>query len=1010
MRKYCNLNVISEYCLLSSTLKIDDYLEFAEQQNIPILAIADKNTMYGAMRFYQECIIKKIKPIIGLTVDVYFDAEDLQCEIVIYAVNDIGYQNLCQISSLVMTKSVPLITAKELKKYLNNIILVIKNNFHVNKLQKYWNEYKNYIAVYLGLSVKDLENINELQNYSIDLVAFNCVRYLYSEESKSLQVLNAIKNQTLLIDEDIEPFLNQYYLTNNNLWLKYDNSLIDNVNKIINCIDLKLKFNVQQNLLVYPTPNKINSFDYLKQICYENLHIKKLNNDTYNQRLEYELNIIKKTGFADYFLIVWDYVQFARDNNIMVGPGRGSVSGSLVAFLLNICDIDAIKYSLLFERFLNPDRITMPDIDIDFQDDRREEIIQYLVKKYGIDHVSHIITFQAITAKIAIKDTARVLNISLDDADKISKAIPLDLNFNLQNAVDKINILQIYEQNYPQLFQIAKTLIGLPRQIGTHAAGIVLSQQKLFKIIPVQKGYNEIFLTQYSMGYLEDLGLLKMDLLGLRNLTIISEILKMIKNNLRININLLEIPLDDKKTYELLAKGLTTGIFQLESSGMRQLLKLIVPKQLEDIVVASSLFRPGPADHIQTYIKRKNNPKLIEYVDSKVIDILESTYGIMIYQEQVMLIAQRVANFTLAKADLLRRAISKKDHHQMQLLRQQFIKQGLQNGYSEQKITKIWEWISDFADYGFNRSHAIAYSLLGYWMAYLKTNYFIQFICCLLTSVINVDDKINQYINECRHNKIAVLSPSVNFSQNIFSNENNQIRFAITAIKQIGDNFYEQLRQERDTNGLFADYIDFVIRMSHRGLNSRILMVLIDSGALDEFGFSRKTLSSNLQKVLLYGQLVTNEKNGQINFNYETIAAPSLEIYNDDIIEKSQKEKNALGFFLNSHPLVALKEKLKLDSHLVKIQNLENLVNKIINCLVIINRVKEIKTKNNDYMAFMTISDEYGTIDVSVFSRYYQMYSKDIKENNIIFLTAKVDNYQGKIQLILNKMRVVNLN
>ena len=295
-------------------------------------------------------------------------------------------------------------------------------------------------------------------------------------------------------------------------------------------------------------------------------------------------------------------------------------------------------------------------------------------------------------------------------------------------------------------------------------------------------------------------------------------------------------------------------------------------------------------------------------------------------------------------------------------------------------------------------------------MAYLKANYFIQFICCLLTSVISVDDKIAQYINECRSNGIIVLSPSVNFSQNIFINENNQIRFAITAIKQIGDSFYEQLRQEREDNGLFTDYINFVIRMSHRGLNSRILITLIDAGALDEFGFSRKTLNSNLQKILLYGQLVTNEKNGQINFNYETIAPPALEIYNDDIIEKSQKEKNVFGFFLNSHPLVALKEKLKLDNHLVKIQNLENLVNKIINCLVIINRVKEIKTKNNEYMAFMTISDEYGTIDVSVFSRYYQIYSKDIKENNIILLTAKVDNYQGKIQLILNKMRVVNLN
>ncbi|WP_342224411.1 DNA polymerase III subunit alpha [Spiroplasma endosymbiont of Asaphidion curtum] len=1013
MKIIINLNVHSEYSLLSSPLKLKDYFKFAIKNNLLILALTDKNTMFGAMRFYEQCQKYNIKPIIGIDIDVLDIAHNLKLELIVIAKNQQGYEQLCLISSIIAISNNSTISCEQLLEHLNEIIVIFKPQnalaMSLTMQSEYLTRIQKKALTYMGINQNNVSNIQ----YWIDkhqlVVPCNLVKYLQPDDKQTLQLIEAIKEQKSLAETNVNDFSDYHYL------LSFDNGyeqiLITNLQQLINNVNLHLQLNIKENMLQYPTPIGVNSNEYLQNLCLQRLQNNKEinNNQRYQQRLSYELSIICEMGFANYFLIVYDYVKYAREQNIMVGPGRGSVAGSLVAFLLQISTVDPIKYDLIFERFLNPQRISMPDIDIDFQDDRREEVIKYLVGKYGKNNVAQIITFQTITCKIALKDTGRVLNIPLDIIDKISKAVPLDLNLDLSLAVSKIEILQVYMTQYPQLFLLAKKIIGLPRQFGTHAAGVVLSQLPIMQIVPIQKGYNNIYLTQYSMNHLESLGLLKMDLLGLRNLTILKQILDMINKDLSMMISLDKISLNDGKTYQLLSEGYTAGIFQLESKGMQQILVTMQPKTLEDIVVTSSLFRPGPQEYIKTYIKRRLKQEAVCYLHPDLEPILKTTYGIIVYQEQIILIAQKIANFSLAKADILRRAISKKNQNEMTLLSKEFIASGVANGYDEKTVKQIYDDINQFASYGFNRSHAVSYSLLGYWMAYLKANYALQFMCALLTSVVASANKIEQYLKECQRYHLKILPPSVNYSAENFIIENNMLRVPLTIIKQVGMAMYEAICVERETNGQYTDYFSFVARMVLKGLNTLVLEALIAAGALDEFKFSRKTMKLNMTLAFRYAQLIQVSTNDNITLNYDLVAMPNLKQEPDNLLEKAQDELKYFGFYLQTHPLLLIKKQLQLEKEIIKLQNLDKLINWKVKVLVLINRVKQIKTKDGQYMCFLTVSDDYGTSNVTVFSNIYAQYQEQLKENNIVLINATVEKYNDKIHLVLRTLKVISI-
>ncbi|WP_342277454.1 DNA polymerase III subunit alpha [Spiroplasma endosymbiont of Nephrotoma flavescens] len=1015
MKIIINLNVHSEYSLLSSPLKLKDYFKFAIKNNLSVLALTDKNTMFGTIQFYEQCQKYNIKPIIGIDIDVLDIARNLKLELIVIAKNQQGYEQLCLISSIIAISNNSTISCEQLLEHLNEIIVIFKPQntltMSLTMQAEYLTRIQKKAHTYMGINQDNFSNIQYWIDRQQLVVPCNLVKYLQSDDNQTLQLIEAIKEQKLLAETSVNDFSNYHYLLSFDIYCEYEQILITNLEQLINNVNLQLQFNIKENMLQYVPPIGVNSNEYLQNLCLQRLqNNKEINNDyRYQQRLSYELSIICEMGFANYFLIVYDYVKYAREQNIMVGPGRGSVAGSLVAFLLQISTVDPIKYDLIFERFLNPQRISMPDIDIDFQDDRREEVIKYLVEKYGKNNVAQIITFQTITCKIALKDTGRVLNIPLDIIDKISKAVPLDLNLDLSLAVSKIEILQVYMTQYPQLFLLAKKIIGLPRQFGTHAAGVVLSQLPIMQIVPIQKGYNNIYLTQYSMNHLESLGLLKMDLLGLRNLTNLKQILDMINKDLSMMISLDKIPLNDSKTYQLLSEGYTAGIFQLESKGMQQILITMQPKNLEDIVVTSSLFRPGPQEHIKTYIKRRLKQEAVWYLHPDLQPILKTTYGIIVYQEQIILIAQKIANFSLAKADILRRAISKKNQNEMTLLSKEFIASGVANGYDEKTVKQIYDDINQFASYGFNRSHAVSYSLLGYWMAYLKVNYALQFMCALLTSVIASANKIEQYLKECQRYHLKILPPSVNFSTENFIIENHMIRVPLTIIKQVGMVMYEAIYAEREANGQYTDYFSFVARMVLKGLNISILEALIAAGALDEFKISRKTMKLNMTLAFRYAQLIQVSRDENITLNYDLVAIPSLKQEPDNLLEKAQDELKYFGFYLQTHPLLLIKKQLQLEKEIIKLQNLDKLINWKVKVLVFINRIKQIKTKDGQYMCFLTVSDDYGTSDVTVFSNIYMQYQEQLKENTIVLINATVEKYNDKIHLVLRTLKVISI-
>ncbi len=977
---YIPLQVKSNYSLLSSLVTIKKLIKKCKEYNITSVAITDFNMSY-VMEFYTECIKNNIKPIIGLEI-LLKDKKENEKKILLYAMNNLGYENLIKLSTI---QSERIVTGKDLLKYKENLICVVPYlSSSIYKDLK-----KIFKIIFIGYSNK--QEANDLMNLK-NTVFINEVLFLEEKEGKYLNYAYLIRDGKKESDGITYKFLNHHLL--NLEEVKKVTQDFSNMYKINEMCNVKFE---KQNKPLLPKYRKENDeYEYLSKLCKLGLK-KRINSDDkkiYIERLTYELNIIKNMGFCNYFLVVYDFIKFAKKNNILVGPGRGSAAGSLVSYCLGITDIDPIKYNLLFERFLNPERVTMPDIDTDFQYDRRDEVVKYCIKKYGIKNVANIITYGTLGAKQVIRDVSRVLDLPTKLIDRVVKLLEdkktlkevYESNNNFKNLINSTNDLK-------KLYEISSNLEGLRRHTSIHAAGIVMSEKPLDTIIPLVKN-NDNYLTGYTMEYLEDLGLLKMDFLGLKNLTIISDVKTEIEKNENIKLDLNNLDLADKKTLYIFYSVNTEGIFQFESSGMKSFLKQLKVNSFNDIVAAIALFRPGPMDNIPHYIKRKQGKEKIDYINDSLEEILKPTYGIMIYQEQIMQIANVMAGYSLGEADILRRAMSKKKYEILEKEKEKFINQSIEKGYTLEEATKVYELILKFANYGFNKSHSVAYSMISYQMAYLKAHYPKYFIANLLNSVIGSEIKTKDYLLEAKLNKIKILTPDINLSTNKYVATKEGIVCPLSIIKNIGGLVTNEILKERE-KGSFNDFINFVKRTYSQTINKKVIETLIVAGCFKSFNLNTKTLLNNLDLIINYAELVKDLDESLV----DKPEIEQFEEYNDEELIKN--ERNVYGFYLSIHPL----DKYNKENSL-KISNLSKYINKNIDINLILISKKEIETKKKDKMAFYKCEDEYNTIDLTLFPNVYELY-KEIPCNTILNIKGRVDNRNDKIQIIADQITIL---
>lgn len=953
---YTPLNIKTNNTLLSSLIKIDELITFAKNHKITSLTITDNN-MYGVMEFYHKCIENNIKPIIGL--DIKID----EYNIILYCQNYEGYKNLLKLTTNLSENN---ISIEVLKKYSNDLICIVPYE-SIIKLNELECIYKIIFKSYKNLEERDKLTGN-------NLVYMNEIFYLEEKDSKYLNYLIAIKDK-LTINEVTKKYNNHLYLN--------INTDLENNQKINNLCNLKIEFN--KNMI---PKYSIDSYNTLKELCKEGL-IKifgKTVKRAYLDRLKYELDIINKMGFNDYFLIVYDYVRFAKKEGILVAPGRGSAAGSLVSYLLNITTIDPLKYDLIFERFLNPERISMPDIDMDFDAERKEEVIEYCINKYGIKKVAPIITFSTLKSRQVIKDVARVSMIDLKKTDILCNMLDRNLSLIDNYKNEKIQKYLSINKDLFEVYKVSLKLEDLKRQTSIHAAGVVMSNTDLEEVIPLEK-HNDIYLTGYSMEYLEELGLIKMDFLAISFLTLISDVLKDIEKTYNKNIKFDDIPMDDKNVYELFKNANTLGIFQFESNGMMNFLRKLKPDSFADLTAAIALFRPGPMANIDTYIKRKNGKEKVEYIVPELESILKPTYGIIIYQEQIMQIASTIAGYTLGEADVLRKAMSKKKEDILLKEKDKFISGCVKNGIMNYKAQAIYELILKFASYGFNKSHSVAYSIVAYKMAYLKLYYKEIFLKNLLTRVINSEEKTKEYIYECKKNNVHILKPDINLSTDTYNIENNGIRYPLLNIKNVGLNAVNIILEKRKENK-FKDIFDFTQRVYGKSVSRKTLEALIDAGCFDSFNINKRTLKENLDVIINYSEL------GGI-FSDETLKPVLNEVEEYSKQELIQNELEVFGFYLSEHPVTSYKLKEKC----MNLNEIELYFNKKIITFVSVDRIKEVTTKDNEKMMFIIGSDETSTVDIVAFPKVCKR--TNIKVKDIIRIEGKIEKRFDKYQILV---------
>ena len=1031
---FVHLHVHTQYSLLDGACLLGRLVDKAVQYKLPALAMTDHGNIFGAIKFYSLCMKKGIKPIIGCEVYVAqgsrFDKEyrpkgDNNYHLILLAKDKEGYSNLIKLVSLAHLEGFyykPRVDKELLGEYHKGLIAssaclkgeipsaIISGN--INKAYKLADDYLNIFGkgnFYLevmenGLSEQKKVNtqlIKISRDLDIPLVATNDVHYLEKEESFAQEALLAIQTQTTLDDPNRFRFNSDTFYFRSPLEMKQ--LFKDIPQSLKNTIEITQKCNLtmdfsQIHLPHFPLPEGIDENGYLGKICRENLDGRYPKaNKVIQERLEYELGIIKKTGFSSYFLIIWDLVKFAKENHIPVGPGRGSAAGSIVSYILHITDVDPLKYDLLFERFLNPARISMPDIDIDFCYEKRAEVLSYVARKYGKANVAQIITFGTMLARAVIRDVGRVMSIGYSEVDKIAKMIPygtgqqidlkraLSLNSDLSGLYDS-------DARIKRLIDVAMQLEGLSRHASTHAAGVVISDRPLMERVPLIRGADGEAVTGFDMGSLEKTGLLKMDFLGLKTLTVIDETVKIIKRTKEIELDITAIPPVDKKTFSLLAKGNTIGVFQLESRGMRDILKKINPTKFEDLIAVLALYRPGPlgSGMVDDFISRKQNKKSILYIHPELESILNKTYGIILYQEQIMQIVAKLAGFDMSRADLLRKAIGKKIPEIMEEQRQLFLDGCLKNNIPVNTAGKIFELINYFSNYGFNKSHSTAYALISYRTAFLKANYPVEFIAALLTSERNNTDKIVEYVNEANRIKIEVLPPDINISFTNFTvTDDRNIRFGLMAIKNVGKAALESIIETRK-QGKFKSIFDFCRRVDSRVANKKVVESLIKSGAMDSFNLRRAQMMVLLDKILNKGTKQEDPSQLRLFSAPQDESVPDIEEW--PLLQILNFEKSLLGIYLTGHPISAFSGLVNYLSRKRIVRLWERLRQEDVIVCGVVEKVKNIITRRKgERMAILKLEDETGNIEVFIFPRLFNECALYLREKAVVVLKGKVE-------------------
>ena len=1052
---FAHLHVHTEYSLLDGSNKIKECIARVKELGMDSVAITDHGVMYGVIDFYRAAKAAGIRPILGCEVYVApgsrfdketgGDREDRYHHLVLLAENDLGYHNLMKIVSRGFTEGYyyrPRVDREILEQYHEGIIALsacLAGEVQRNILRGMYEEGKaaalryqeifgegNFFLELQDHGIPEQKLVNQglvrmSKETGIELVATNDVHYTYAEDEKPHDILLCIQTGKKIEDEDRMRYEGgQYYIKSEEEMRElfpYAPQALENTERIARRCNVEIEFGVTK-LPKFDVPEGYTSWEYLNKLCREGFvrRYPEAGEDLY-ERLEYELSTIHSMGYVDYFLIVWDFIRYARDHGIMVGPGRGSAAGSIVAYCLEITSIDPIKYQLLFERFLNPERVSMPDIDVDFCFERRQEVIDYVVRKYGSDRVVQIVTFGTLAARGVIRDVGRVMDLPYAFVDSIAKMVPQELNITLERALKMSQELKKSYEEDPrvrELIDMSMRLEGLPRHTSMHAAGVVISQKAIDEYVPLSLGSDGSVTTQFTMTTLEELGLLKMDFLGLRTLTVIQDAARLAEKSAGHPIDINQIDYNDKAVLDSIGTGKTDGVFQLESAGMKSFMKELKPQSLEDIIAGISLYRPGPMDFIPKYIKGKNNVDSITYDCPQLKPILEPTYGCIVYQEQVMQIVRDLGGYTLGRSDLVRRAMSKKKGDVMQKERQNFVygnpEEGVpgcvSNGIDEKTANKIYDEMIDFAKYAFNKSHAAAYAVVAYQTAWLKYYYPVEFMAALMTSVIDNPGKVAEYIYTCRQMGIGILPPDINEGVGNFSVDGGNIRYGLAAIKSIGRPVIESLIRERESGGKFRSLKDFIERMSGKEVNKRTIEHFIKSGAFDSLGGTRK------QFMVVYVQLMD-----QVNQERKYSMTGQMSLF--DLVGEEEKaefdtqmpdvgeyeketrlsfEKEVMGVYLSGHPMEEYEERWRkgisrttLDFQLDEETGRTRVHDGVKETIGGIIAGKTIKyTKNNKTMAFLTIEDLAGTVEVVVFPRDYEKYQQYLTEENKVFVRGRV--------------------
>lgn len=1055
MADFVHLHVHSEYSLLDGMSRIKDLPVRAKELGMKAIALTDHGVMYGAVDFYKECKKNDIKPIIGCEVYVAprsrFEKEAGRDSgynhLILLAKNKEGYQNLSKLVSLSFVEGFyykPRIDLEILEKYSEGLICLsaclagslsqalIQDDMQKAEEIALWHKrvFKDdyYIEIqHNGLRQQIMINQKLIQlarKLDIPLVATNDAHYLKKEDSYFHEVLLCIQTGKRMSDEDRMRFETQeFYIKSPEEMADYFSEFpdaIENTVKIAEKCNYDFEFGVTK-LPNYDVPEEYAThLDYFKDLCYKGIKKRYGENPAAEvmSRLEYEISVIDKMGYVDYFLIVWDYINYAKSVGIPVGPGRGSGAGSIAAYAIGITDIDPLKYGLLFERFLNPERVSMPDFDVDFCYERRGEVIEYVERKYGKDHVSQIITFGTMAARMVIRDVGRVLDYPYSETDKLAKMIPMEVHITIPKALEQNReFKELYESNpsVKQLIDIAIKLEGLPRQASTHACGIVITKDPVDTYVPLYVNDGNIS-TQYTMNLLEELGLLKMDFLGLRTLTVISDTEKLVKQNRGIDVEY-DKEMNDPKVYKLWANGESIGIFQFESQGMTNFMKELKPDCLEDIIAGVSLYRPGPMDQIPRYIKGKQNPGHNVYTHPALEPILNVTYGCMVYQEQVMQIVRELAGYSLGRADLVRRAMGKKKLDVMAKEREYFINGQVdengnvlvpgcvRNGIDKESANKIFDEMAEFAKYAFNKSHAAAYSVVSYRTAYLKTYYPAEFMAATLNSFLGNLDKVPVYIYECKRLNIEILKPDINKSFTKFTVQDNKIRFGLGSIKNVGVSAIETVIAERIKNGEFKSFTDFCERIQSGTVNKKCIECLIKAGCFDSMSQTRATLLASFEKIMdtINNQGRNSLANQVTMFDIvepeETVKYQYTVLKELDERELLSQEKEMLGIYVSGHPLEKLREAISNQTNITSIQikdlNEENSGNfkdgQTVKYAGTITGIKKKYTKRNTIMAFVTVEDLYGSAELVVFDSVYSRCDSILIDENVVLVEGRLN-------------------